>query len=203
MKKLALATILVGASMSAQAVIGVYSDFASYDAAVASVHTHYLDFDTDKNGGSLLGLGSGAVQLAGNTWSDDVVYSTPNVPSLNVNAANIGQGINVEIGPEPAWTGVLRWDYGDGLYYATAFTGIDLENSSAVSFFRNGQFIDSSNPVNFFGFSGFVTDFAFDAVEIEGNFFAIDAHYSTAVPEPGTLLALGLGALAAARRRKA
>lgn len=192
--------------MSAQAAVSVYSNFASYDAAVASVHTHFLNFDTDKNGGSLLGLGSSVVQLAGNTWSDDVVYSTSNLPSLNVNATNIGQGINVEIGPEPQRTGVLRWDYRDGLYYATAFTGIELESASAVSFFRNGQLIESTNPVtpnSWIQFSGFVTDFAFDAVEIEGDFFAIDAHYSTAVPEPGTLLALGLGALTAARRRKA
>ncbi len=47
--------------------------------------------------------------------------------------------------------------------------------------------LDLDGEVGMSQFFGFTSTDAFDAVELDGIFFAIDAHYSTAVPAPASL----------------
>ena len=206
--RLGILVVLIAAgalARTADASITIFNTFADYDAAVGSTHTLFLDFETDSAGGIVIPSEdidlNDLFDIEGNTFSFDVTYSSPDFPSSRVNIGNIGGDVQNEIGPFNEWDGALRWEY-SGDYLATAFTGISVEPITVLRLFDNGMLIDSI-PVGgtgqTFQFFGFTSTVAFDAVELDGIFFAIDAHYSTAVPAPG---ALGLLVLAAGARRR-
>jgi hypothetical protein len=196
--------VLALTASTARADWTVYSSFAAYNAAVGGNHTLFLNFDQDKNGNSLLGQ-SGTIN--GNMFSNEVTYSTPSAASALVNYADIGQGINVEIGPVGSWTGTLRAASTQS-YYATGFTVIEGETTTAVSFYNGATLLNTLNltTTGLFQFFGVVTDQFFDRYEVSGNFYAIDANYFSAVPVPSGVVLAGLGAVGIAavrfRRRK-
>jgi hypothetical protein len=192
-------------AQTADASITVYDTFGAYDAAVGSNHTLFIDFATDKFGGAVIPSedvdDNGLLDIEGDTFSFDVTYSSPDFPSSRVNIGDIGQGIDNEIGPFDSWDGVLRWDY-TAMYIATAFTGVSVEASTMIRLYDGAALVGETavgGTGDLFQFFGFTSTVAFDGVELDGLFFAIDAHYSTVVPAPG---ALGLLVLAAGARRR-
>lgn len=194
---------LVAAPLVASATVTVYDDFASYDTAVGSVHNYFNNFDADRDGGSLLGGGG---SISGDKFSYVATYSSPSLVSGDVNYADIGGAINVEIGPLGTWDGILRCQFAS-TYSATAMTGIDMEDGTSVNFFSGSTMVGSSAWKNVtgdvFDFCGFVSDTAWDSFEIDGKFYAIDAHMATsAVPEPATFAVLGLGIIPLLRRKR-
>ncbi len=200
--------ILIAAGALARTVdasITVYDTFGAYDAAVGSNHTLFIDFETDKFGGTVSPSedvdGNDIFDIEGDTFSFDVTYSSPDFPSSRVNIADIDLGIDNEIGPFTEWDGTLRWDY-TAMYIATAFTGVSIETSAMIRLYDGATLVGETavgGTGETFQFFGFTSTVAFDGAELDGIFFAIDAHYSTAVPAPG---ALGLLVLAAGVHRR-
>lgn len=187
---------LLGSGVHAQ--VEIFYDFAAYDAAVDGNQDVFIDFETTADGMSVVpdedSNGDGNFDIEGSIFSDIVDYDSPDMASSRVNIADIAQGIDNEIGPFDAWIGNLRWTY-DGQYVATGFTGVSMNPDARMRFLRNGQEIadvavGGNNET--FQFFGFVLDEPFDSVELEGDFFAIDAHYSTAEP-PECFLVVGSG----------
>jgi len=211
--------VVLAAVSADAAIISYVNDSAGYFAATGG-HTLFVDFETDKNGSAVSGTTG---SISGDTFSDLVAYSSPSQSSTDVNIARhsnpSGNPVLNEIGPLGTWDGILRWDYVGSDYWATSFTGVEVEASTTIHLYDDGSLVDwtsvggtyvGGTGSNQFQFFGFVSDAAFDAVELNGDFYAIDAHGSTSagvVPEPTTLAALlgmgGMGLLAARRRRKA
>ncbi len=187
MLRLLAAAFMIGilAASPAGATITVYHDFSSYNTAVGGVHTTVVTFDTDVNNNPVNpsedSNGDGAFDIEGNTFSNAVRYSTPSMASTRVNIANIGDPIVNEVGPFGTWDGILRWEYTSD-YFATCFTGVDMEPSTTVRLYQNGQFVESAltqGGGGVFEFFGFVSSNSFDAVEVDGVFYAIDDNRST------------------------
>lgn len=205
-KRILTALVLSTFAFSAHATIITYNgDSAGYDLATGGDDL-FIDFETDSAGDPI-----GGSSALGDSFSNAITYFSPDAGATanSVNIADIGQGIDNEIGPHGNWTGVLRWEY-DDLYLATAFTGIDLESNTTISLFDGDNLVGSTavgGTSATFQFFGFVSDIAFDSVEMNGSFYAIDAHRSTAsarvdVPEPGSLALLGIGLLGAVAGRR-
>lgn len=193
--------VLAAAASFATAQTTIFTnDQAGYDAATGSVIDLFVDFETDSNGNAIdASIGT----IDGGVFSNEVTYSSGAGDPL-VAIGNIDSPIFNEIGPSNGFTGTLRWDYGAD-YFATSFTGIEVEADSLISFFNDGMLVNSVNvggTGDTFQFFGFTVVGGFDAVELSGNFFAIDAHASTLVPTPGAVALLGLAGVGAARRRR-
>ncbi len=189
----------------AEADVTVFHNFADYDAAVGGIHTLFIDFETDAEGKPLIPSENfdrnEYLDIEGSVFSGDVTYSSPDFPSSRVNFADVGMGVDNEIGPFNFWSGTLRWEY-TGNYIATAFSGVELEPDSVVSFYRSGKLVGQTEVGgfgDFFQFFGFVSTEAFDRIDLLGDFYAIDAHYST-IPGPGSFFVFAL--LARARRSR-
>ena len=202
-----LVVLIAGGALArtADASITVYDTFGAYDAAVGSNHTLFIDFETDKFGGTLVPSedadGNDRFDIEGDSFSFDVTYSSPDFPSSRVNFATVGNEVQNEIGPFTEWDGTLRWDY-TAMYIATAFTGVSIDVSAMIRLYDGATLVGETavgGTGDTFQFFGFTSTVAFDGAELDGIFFAIDAHYSTAVPAPG---ALGLLVLAAGVRRR-
>lgn len=173
--------------------VAVYNDFASYNAAVGGIHTYFEDFE---------GVDPSAGSVAGNVFNGTANYYSAD--SGLVNIANIGQGIDNEIGPFGSWDGQLFTTWNTP-YYATGFTGIDFDTTATIDLYLGQTLVGSATAGGaggIFEFFGFVSDAPFDTMVLNGGFYAIDAHYATKVPAPASLGLLGLGALAAGRRRR-
>jgi hypothetical protein len=203
---LAIAAGFLCALPSAEAAITVYNNLPAYQAAVGP-DSLYVDFETSKLGGPVVFQDAnvdGIPDVLGDVFSNDVTYSTPNAQSPRVNINDVDQGVDNEIGPYGTWDGVLRWDY-TGSYKATGFTGVEVESSSQLRLYDGNTLVGStlvggSNLI--FEFFGFLSTVPFNRAELEGSFYAIDAHRSTRVPEPSAcvLMLMGLGTIALRRR---
>jgi hypothetical protein len=184
MTKTLLTLLLITTLTSpAAATITVYHDFATYDAAVGGFHSLVIDFATDASNQPVVpgnSNGDEFLDIEGNTFSNQVTYSSPSAPSSRVNIAINTQNL-FEIGPYPRWDFILRWDY-SAQYIATSFTGVEMEPGTLLSLYNAGQFL-ASVPVggtsDVFQFFGFVSSDPFDRVEVNGLFYAIDDHRST------------------------
>ena len=200
-----LGTLAIGSVAAAD--ITVFDNFVDYNTAVGGVHTLFIDFETD-SGGNLV-IPSENVDdnqffdIEGSVFSNLVAYSSPDFPSSRVNIGTIDE-VGNEIGPMGEWDGILAWDYTTN-YIATAFTGVDLEPATVLRLFSDNALVGQTavgGNGGLFQFFGFLSTVAFDRAELDGVFFAIDAHYST-VPGPGALALLGLaGLLGTGRRRR-
>jgi hypothetical protein len=171
--------------------VEVFSDFASYNLALSGNHDLFVDFETDADGSPIAAFGdadgNGIGDIDGGTFSDDVVYSSPQHPGFpaRVNIATISPPVLNEIGPLGTWDGVLCWSY-PALQRATGFTGIEVEPFTLIRFYAGNVLVDQAfvgGTGEVFDFYGFVTTNPFDRVELEGDFYAIDGHYSTLAPE--------------------
>lgn len=205
---------LIFASCTAPAVAGeveVFFDFTSYDAAVGGVHDLFLDLETTADGDPIedffQNLNSDFFfDIPGGIFSDDVTYTSPDVPIGMVNIAQISEPTVVtEIGPFPEWGGTLQAQYNGGDFYrATGFTCIECDRNTEISLFSGNNLIGTANP-GFdvqFQFVGVVSSTPFNRITIDSDLFAIDNHYSTLVPEPATFTLLTLGSLLMVRRRR-
>jgi hypothetical protein len=106
---------------------------------------------------------------------------------MYVNIGDIGGVVRNEIGPMGSWNGRLRWTY-DTPFFATGFTGVELEPNALITFFDGSRQVGSalaSGRNDTIRFVGFVSTVAFDRVEVNGSFYAIDAHYSSIPPPSG------------------
>lgn len=206
-KRYMLASVWAGFLTSVTAAdITVFDNFFDYDTAVGGIHTLFIDFETDSEGNPVIPSedfdGNGSFDIEGSVFSNLVVYSSPDFPSSRVNFG-IAPQVDNEIGPFNEWDGTIAWDYITN-YIATAFTGIEVESSSVLRLYSGKTLVGETTVGGFgakFDFYGFVSTVAFDRAELDGLFFAIDAHYST-VPGPGALALLGLAGLAGTRRRR-
>ncbi len=203
MKNLFAAAAIAALAGSASAAVTVYNTFASYDAAVGSNHTYFENFEAPGAVGDL--DGNGNLDTLGNGFNANCVYSSPDDANSNyVNIANIGGDVNNEIGPMGFWNGRFNAQFRTP-HIATGFTGISFAPSNTIDFFSGGAVVGSAlvgGVGNVFDFYGFVSDVPFDSFSLNGTFYAIDGHYATKVPAPASLGLLGLGALAAGRRRR-
>ena len=207
-KRYMLASVWAGFLTSAAgADITVFDNFFDYDIAVGGIHTLFIDFETDSRGNPVIPSedfdGNGFFDIQGSVFSNLVVYSSPDFPSTRVNIGDIDMGVDNEIGPFNVWDGTLAWDYTTN-YIATAFTGVDVESSTVLRLFSGDTLVGQTTVGGIgeiFQFFGFVSTIAFDRAELDGIFFAIDAHYST-VPGPGALVAIGLFSLIGIGRRR-
>lgn len=195
-----IVTAAAAAAAHADVVQHFTNDQGAYQRAVGT-HDLFIDFETNARGQVHGGVTD--ARLDGSFFSQDVTYFGGDTAALKI--AHIGQGIDHEIGPSDNWSGTLRWEYSN-LYAATSFTGIDVEADQRISFFRADEVVASTlvgGTEDVFQFFGFAVAGGFDAVELQGEFFAIDAHGSTLVPTPASAACLSaLGIVMATRRRR-
>ena len=187
-------------------ITGVHN-FFDYDTAVGGIHTLFIDFETDSLGNPAIPSedfdGNEYFDVEGSVFSNLVMYSSPDFPSSRVNIGDLDMGIDNEIGPFNAWDGTLAWDYTTN-YIATAFTGIEVEPLTVLRLFSGNTLVGQTTvggSGDIFEFFGFVSTDAFNRAELDGTFFAIDAHYST-VPGPAALVAIGVFSLVGIGRRR-
>lgn len=182
----ATSMIVLLAASPASALITVYHDFTAYNNAVNGNHSLVVNFETDANNNPVVPSedqnNDGRFDIEGTTFSTGVRYSSPNLGATRVNIATIDVPILNEIGPYGIWDGTLRWDYSID-YLATGFTGVSVEPDAVIRLYQNNQFVEQvgvGGTGDVFQFFGFVSTNQFDAVELNGLFYAIDDHRSTA-----------------------
>ena len=185
-RMLLLTLLLTVLATPAGATISVYYTFGEYDTVVNGEHSLFLDYETDKDGNTVTPSedfdNNGLFDIEGHSFSYVLTYSSPDYPSSRVNIADIGEVEN-EIGPYNEWDGTLRWEYAECLHIATAFTGIEVDPTTQLRLYREGELVGSVQTGGtgaMYQFFGFVSSEPFDLAELDGIFFAIDAHYSTA-----------------------
>lgn len=170
---------------------------AGFNAALGAGYTH-LSFN-------------GASNTNGASYSPDVTFSTRvgafgGSNTSQVNAAN-------EIGPFGTWDGILNIQGNGGGWVSAVGFGL-VEFDTLVEQIR--VFDDTNALIGTFNnqLGGIFSLWGVQAtagehiarIELDGNFFAIqDISWGASVPEPGSMLLLGLGllGLGATRRRKA
>lgn len=212
MRAITLSSLALGIACSANAGVTMYTDEATFLAALGAHTTH--DFENYAAGTVITNQlpGINAVTTNGNLGSTQAeVGSIAGLPfPMSPSTSSGDRFLSSELSPPTYATAGLRFQMalpatGVGMYVVdgSPLAGFEISLTSGGSSLGTYNFGPQTVPSSFVGV---ISDTAFDYVAVgsasEFDSWGIDDLSHNAVPEPGTLAALGLGMAALRRRRR-